>query len=60
MGVRCCAIETVRGRELTVVGLDAVSRAPDIDSKPTIGELRAVEPKQPEWVTRMMSEYFES
>ena len=55
----CCAIESVRGRELTVVGLDAVSGTPVIDLKPTMAEFRAVEPRQPGWVTAMMSEYFE-
>jgi tRNA-Thr(GGU) m(6)t(6)A37 methyltransferase TsaA len=58
IGVTCCAIESVHGRELTVVGLDAVSGTPVIDLKPTMVEFRVEEPKQPEWVTRMMSEYF--
>lgn len=60
IGVTCCAIESVRGRELTVVGLDAVSGTPVVDLKPTMAEFRAVEPRQPEWVSQMMSEYFES
>ncbi|WP_328583201.1 SAM-dependent methyltransferase [Streptomyces sp. NBC_00370] len=58
IGVTCCGIESVRGRELTVVGLDAVSGTPVIDLKPTMAEFRAVHTEQPEWVTRMMSEYF--
>ena len=33
IGFTCCAIESVRGRELTVVGLDAVSGTPVIDVK---------------------------
>ena len=59
IGVTCCAIESVHGRELTVVGLDAVSGTPVVDLKPTMAEFRAVDVKQPEWVSRMMSEYFE-
>ncbi|GIF00071.1 SAM-dependent methyltransferase [Paractinoplanes rishiriensis] len=33
IGVTCCAIESVQGRELTVTGLDAVSGTPVIDVK---------------------------
>ncbi|MFE5095356.1 SAM-dependent methyltransferase [Streptomyces sp. NPDC056638] len=58
IGVTCCAIESVHGRELTVVGLDAVSGTPVIDLKPTMAEFRAVNIKQPEWVSSLMSEYF--
>jgi Uncharacterized conserved protein len=57
--VTCCAIESGHGRELTVVGLDAVSGTPVIDLKPTMAEFRAVNIKQPEWVSRLMSEYFQ-
>ncbi|WP_328884942.1 SAM-dependent methyltransferase [Streptomyces sp. NBC_00316] len=59
IGVTCCAIESVHGRELTVVGLDAVSGTPVIDLKPTMAEFSAVNIKQPEWVSRLMSEYFQ-
>lgn len=54
----CCAIESVHGRELTVVGLDAVSGTPVIDLKPTMAEFRPVDIKQPEWVGDVMSDYF--
>jgi len=56
--VTCCAIESVHGRELTVVGLDAVSGTPVIDLKPAMVEFSPVDIKQPEWVSDMMSEYF--
>jgi len=59
IGLTCCAIESVRGRELTVVGLDAVSGTPVIDLKPTMAEFRPATTKQPEWVSRLMSEYFQ-
>ncbi|MFI1293527.1 TrmO family methyltransferase [Streptomyces sp. NPDC020792] len=48
MGVTSCALESVHGRELTVVGLDAVSGTPVIDLKPTMEEFRPVNIKQPE------------
>ncbi len=59
IGVTCCAIESVCGRELTVVGLDAVSGTPVIDLKPAMAEFRPVNIKQPEWVSHLMSEYFQ-
>ncbi len=57
IGVTCCAIESVHGRELTVVGLDAVS-APR--HRPEAGDdgVRPRDVRQPEWVSRMMSDYF--
>ncbi|WP_433372988.1 SAM-dependent methyltransferase [Actinoplanes sp. CA-142083] len=58
IGVTTCAIEAVQGRELTVVGLDAVSGTPVIDLKPAMVEFTPAELKQPEWVSQMMSEYF--
>ncbi|CAM3168408.1 SAM-dependent methyltransferase [Saccharomonospora xinjiangensis] len=58
IGSTCCAIESVRGRELTVVGLDAVSGTPVIDLKPVMAEFLPVNVSQPEWVSRLMSEYF--
>lgn len=58
IGVTCCAIESVHGRELTVVGLDAVSGTPVIDLKPAMVEFQAADVKQPEWVSDLMSDYF--
>ena len=58
IGVTCCAIESVRGRELTVVGLDAVSGTPVIDLKPVMAEFQATGVRQPGWVSDLMSEYF--
>ncbi|MEQ4304644.1 SAM-dependent methyltransferase [Plantactinospora sp. B6F1] len=59
IGVTCCAIESVRGRELTVVGLDAVSGTPVIDLKPTMIEFLPENVRQPAWVSHLMSEYFQ-
>jgi tRNA (adenine37-N6)-methyltransferase len=58
IGVTCCAVESVHGRELTVVGLDAVSGTPVIDIKPVLREFLPVGVEQPEWVTGVMAEYF--
>ncbi|SEG80628.1 tRNA-Thr(GGU) m(6)t(6)A37 methyltransferase TsaA [Actinacidiphila yanglinensis] len=58
IGVTCCAIESVRGRELTVVGLDAVAGTPVVDLKPVMVEFQVTGVKQPEWVGDLMSEYF--
>ncbi|MER6675139.1 SAM-dependent methyltransferase [Streptomyces sp. NPDC000983] len=59
IGVTTCAVVSVRGRELTVLGLDAVSGTPVVDLKPAMEEFRPVKVTQPEWVGRMMSEYFQ-
>ncbi|MFI1093225.1 SAM-dependent methyltransferase [Streptomyces sp. NPDC020917] len=58
IGVTSCAIESVRGRELTVVGLDALSGTPVIDLKPTMREFQAVDVQQPQWVSDLMADYF--
>jgi tRNA-Thr(GGU) m(6)t(6)A37 methyltransferase TsaA len=58
IGVTCCAIESVDGRHLTVVGLDAVSGTPVVDLKPAMVEFLPRDVTQPQWVSRMMSEYF--
>ncbi len=60
IGVTSCAIASVHGRELTVVGLDAVSGTPVIDLKPMSAEFVPARVEQPDWVTRMMSAYFPS
>ncbi|MEV6110251.1 SAM-dependent methyltransferase [Streptomyces sp. NPDC051940] len=58
IGVTCCAIESVNGRDLTVVGLDAVSGTPVVDLKPAMAEFHPADIKQPQWVADLMSEYF--
>lgn len=58
IGVTCCRIESVDGRELTVVGLDAVAGTPVIDVKPVLKEFVPADVRQPEWVSSMMSDYF--
>ncbi|MFF5083406.1 SAM-dependent methyltransferase [Actinoplanes sp. NPDC000266] len=58
IGVTTCAVEAVRGRELTVVGLDAVTGTPVVDLKPAMREFTQPDVKQPDFVTDLMSEYF--
>ncbi|XVV16274.1 SAM-dependent methyltransferase [Actinoplanes sp. CA-131856] len=58
IGVTTCAIEAVRGRELTVVGLDAVTGTPVVDLKPAMREFTQPDVKQPDFVTDLMSQYF--
>ena len=58
VGVTCCAIESVDGRELTVTGLDAVTGTPIIDLKPMIVDFVRADATQPAWVSDLMSEYF--
>ena len=58
IGVTCCALESVHGRELVVVGLDAVSGTPVVDLKPVIAEFVPADVRQPEWVGGLMAEYF--
>lgn len=59
IGVTTCRVESVDGRELTVVGLDAVDGTPVIDLKPTMAEFVPADVRQPEWVSEFMSEYFD-
>ena len=58
IGVTSCRIESVHGRDLTVVGLDAVTGTPVIDLKPTMTEFVPRDVTQPAWVSEMMSDYF--
>lgn len=58
LGVTTCRIVAVDGRELTVRGLDAATGTPVIDLKPTMIEFQPTDVRQPEWVSRLMGEYF--
>ncbi|MBU2662165.1 SAM-dependent methyltransferase [Actinoplanes bogorensis] len=58
IGVTCCKIEAVQGRDLTVIGLDAVTGTPIIDIKPMILEFLPADATQPDWVSDLMSQYF--
>ncbi|MFI1442917.1 SAM-dependent methyltransferase [Streptomyces fructofermentans] len=58
IGVTTCAVESVDGRVLTVVGLDAVSGTPVVDLKPAMAEFIPSNIEQPSWVGDLMAEYF--
>ncbi|BCJ75359.1 tRNA (N6-threonylcarbamoyladenosine(37)-N6)-methyltransferase TrmO [Catellatospora sp. IY07-71] len=58
LGMTTCRIVAVRGRELTVRGLDAAAGTPVVDLKPAMAEFRPAEISQPEWVGRLMADYF--
>ncbi|RFC77818.1 SAM-dependent methyltransferase [Streptomyces sp. AcE210] len=58
IGVTCCRITAVRGRELEVVGLDAVSGTPVIDLKPAMSAFQPRALHEPEWVEVFMGDYF--
>lgn len=54
-----CRIEIVQGRDLTVIGLDAVSGTPVIDLKPVLTEFLPAGVRQPAWVGPVLAAYFE-
>lgn len=58
IGVTTCRIASVDGRSLEVVGLDAVDGTPVVDLKPTMLEFLPADVRQPEWVSRLMADYF--
>ncbi|MFF3614843.1 TrmO family methyltransferase [Streptomyces sp. NPDC002580] len=58
IGVTCCAIESVDGHELAVVGLAAVSGTPIIDLRPTTAESVPANAEQPQGVNDLMSDCF--
>ncbi|QFZ76607.1 hypothetical protein GFH48_28060 [Streptomyces fagopyri] len=60
IGVTSCAVESIRVHASTVVGLDAVSGTPVIDLKPTTTEFLPAHTRQPERVSDLTSEYFQS
>lgn len=58
IGVTTCRILSVDGRSLKVVGLDAVDGTPVVDLKPTMLEFLPADVRQPDWVSRLMADYF--
>jgi tRNA-Thr(GGU) m(6)t(6)A37 methyltransferase TsaA len=58
IGVTTCAVVSVDGRTLSVRGLDAITGTPVIDVKPAMAQFHPVKIQQPEWVDRLMAEYF--
>lgn len=60
IGCTICEIVSVRGRELRIRGLDAVDGTPVLDIKPVMRQFLPAHIRQPEWVDRLMAEYFNS
>ncbi|WP_323373569.1 SAM-dependent methyltransferase [Plantactinospora alkalitolerans] len=58
IGMTSCAITSVKGRELGVRGLDAITGTPVVDLKPTMAEFQPTGLRQPDWVGRLMADYF--
>jgi tRNA-Thr(GGU) m(6)t(6)A37 methyltransferase TsaA len=58
IGCTICEIVSARGRELRVRGLDAVDGTPVLDIKPVIRQFLPGRIRQPEWVGRLMADYF--
>ena len=58
IGCTTCEIVSARGRELRVRGLDAVDGTPVLDIKPVIRQFLPGRIRQPEWVGRLMADYF--
>lgn len=58
LGMTTCRITSVNGRELGVLGLDAITGTSVVDLKPTMTEFQPANVRQPEWVGRLMAEYF--
>jgi tRNA (Thr-GGU) A37 N-methylase len=58
LGVSFCEVIAVDGNRLEVRGLDAVEGTPVLDIKPAMRQFLPGEVRQPEWVDRLMSEYY--
>jgi tRNA (adenine37-N6)-methyltransferase len=58
IGVTTCAVVAAAGRTLRVRGLDAVVGTPVLDIKPAMREFTVTDITQPEWVGRLMGEYW--
>ncbi|MGV9808310.1 SAM-dependent methyltransferase [Micromonospora chersina] len=58
LGMTTCRITSVRGRELVVRGLDAISGTPVVDLKPAMIEFQPTGLRQPHWAGRLMADYF--
>lgn len=58
IGATICRIVEVSDNTVTVRGLDAVVDSPVLDIKPVMRQFLPGEVAQPEWVDRLMGEYF--
>ena len=58
VGFTSAKILGVKGRVLTVQGLDAVNGTPILDIKPVFREFTPAEIEQPQWVSELMKNYW--
>ncbi|MEU2662778.1 SAM-dependent methyltransferase [Micromonospora sp. NPDC007220] len=58
IGCTVCEVVSAGGRKLRVRGLDAVDGTPVLDVKPVMRQFLPEGVRQPEWVDRLMAEYF--
>lgn len=58
IGCTICAVVSATGRELRVRGLDAIDGTPVLDIKPVMRQFLPDRVVQPEWVDRLMVDYF--
>ena len=60
VGVTTCAVLGVKGREISVRGLDAIDGTPVVDIKPYLNEFGPRgQVRQPEWATELMKRYWD-
>lgn len=60
LGITTCTLLSVKGREITVRGLDALDGTPVIDIKPYMNEFGPRgHVRQPEWATELMKRYWD-
>ena len=59
IGITAVSLVDIRGREIVVLGLDAINGTPVLDIKPYYPQYDLhIEAKVPEWVDRLMLGYF--
>ncbi len=58
IGLTSAKILAVKGRVLTVQGLDAVNGSPVLDIKPVFYEFTPQDTKQPPWVSELLKNYW--
>jgi len=59
IGFTSAKIVSVKGRVLTVQGLDAVNGTPVLDIKPVFREFTSADIVQPQWVSELMKNYWD-
>lgn len=58
IGASFCRLVEVRGDQLVVAGLDAVDGTPVLDIKPAMAAFLPRDVREPDWVGRLLREYY--